>query len=174
MRREDPAWRKRVKEQCPSRGQLTGNFAHEQEEIRQRGGEEDHGLDASDPLMNAGKFVTNGGEKRQNRKFRSDITGRIARPINLRISEMKTVFIIISRDGRDVALPPAPIVDIRLIDCDQADGDSHDTDGNRQMFTSIVYSRKLSELGATHDSRLDKAAWQSQSSTVIAIQNEFA
>jgi hypothetical protein len=30
------------------------------------------------------------------------------------------------------------------------------------------------ELGATHDSRLDKAAWQSQSSTVIAIQNAFA
>ncbi len=124
--------------------------------------------------MNAGKFVTNGGEKRQNRKFRSDITGRITCPINLRISEMKTVFIIISRDGRDVALPPAPIVDIRLIDRDQPHGDSDDADGDREMLMPIFYSRKLSELGATHDSRLDKAAWQSQSSTVIAIQHEFA
>ena len=87
---------------------------------------------------------------------------------------MKTVFIIISRDGRDVALPPAPIVDIRLIDRDQPHGDSHNADGDREMLMPIFYSRELSELGATHDSRLDKAAWQSQSSTVIAIQNEFA
>ena len=115
--------------------------------------------------MNAGKFVTNGGQKRQDRKFRSDITGRIARPINLRISEMKTVFIIISRDGRDVALSPAPIVNIWLIDRDQAHGHSHEADGNYQMSTSIVYSRKLSELGTTHDSRLDKQPRQSQSST---------
>ena len=124
--------------------------------------------------MNAGNFVTNGGKKRQNRKFRSDITGRIACPINLRISKMKTVFIMISRDGRDVALPPAPIVDIRLINRDQPYGDSHDADGDREMLMPIFYSRKLSESGATHDSRLDKAAWQSQSSTVIAIQHEFA
>ena len=121
--------------------------------------------------MNAGKFVTNGGEKRQDRKFRSNITGRIAYPINLRISEMKTVFIIISGDGRDVALPPAPIVDVRLIDRDKPNGDSHNTDGNRQIFTSIFYSRKLSELGVRHDSRLDKVAWESQSSTAAAIRH---
>jgi hypothetical protein len=70
---------------------------------------------------------------------------------------MKTVFIIISRDGRDVALPPAPVVNIWLIDRDQAHGDSHEADGNYQMFTAI--------LGATHDSRLDKQPRQSQSST---------
>ena len=40
--------------------------------------------------MNAEKFVGDGRDKWENWELRSDITGRIARPINLRISEMKT------------------------------------------------------------------------------------
>ena len=65
--------------------------------------------------MNAGKFVTDRGDKRQNWEFCSDITGRIAGPINLRMCKMKTVLLKVSRDGRYVALSPAPAVDVRLI-----------------------------------------------------------
>src|ERR1700736_1352936 len=103
--------------------------------------------------MNAQKFVTDGGGKRQNRKFRSDVAGLVAGPINLRMCEMETVRIKISCDRRHVALPPTPVVDVRLVDQDQPDGDCQ----NRQRNCKLGRS--------PHRSRLDKPPCRSQSST---------
>ena len=65
--------------------------------------------------MNAGKFVADRGDKGQNRELGPDITRRIACPIDLRIGKMKAVLLKVSRDGRDITLSPAPVVDIWLI-----------------------------------------------------------
>src|ERR1041385_4638391 len=65
--------------------------------------------------MDAEDLVTDRGDKRQNWKFRPDITGRVASPIDLRFPKMETVLIKVPRDGRNVALPPAPIVDVGLV-----------------------------------------------------------
>ena len=66
--------------------------------------------------MNASKFVTDRGDERQNWEFGPHITRGIACPINLRMRKMKTVLLKVSRDGCNVALSPAPAVDVRLID----------------------------------------------------------
>ena len=94
--------------------------AYEQKEKWQRNREEDYSLAASNPFVNAGEFVTNRGNKRQNWKFRSNVTGRIAGPIDLRIRKMKTSFGKVACNRRDVALPPAPRIDERLLDRDLA------------------------------------------------------
>ena len=65
--------------------------------------------------MKAGKFVTESGHKGQDREFGPHITGRVACPINLRISKMKAVPLKVSGDGRDVTLSPTPVVNIRLV-----------------------------------------------------------
>jgi hypothetical protein len=70
---------------------------------------------------------------------------------------VKPVQTIIPGDRRDIALPPAPIVDKWLVDSDKTDGHSHKTD-SKSDFERPVVRRK-------HDSRLDKATQQSQSST---------
>src|SRR5262249_13167197 len=54
-----------------------------------------------------------------NRKFRSDVTGGVACPINLRIAKAKSVFQKIARDRRNIVLPPAPVIDIGLINEDE-------------------------------------------------------
>jgi hypothetical protein len=65
--------------------------------------------------MDTGKFVTDRCEKRQNWEFGPYVTWRIACPINLRTRKLETVLLKISRDGGNVALSPAPAVDVRLI-----------------------------------------------------------
>ena len=65
--------------------------------------------------MNAGKSVADSGDKGQSRELGPYITRRIAGPIDLWIGKMKAVLLKILRDGRDVALPPAPVVNIWLI-----------------------------------------------------------
>jgi hypothetical protein len=69
--------------------------------------------------VNASEFVTNRGNKRQNRKFRSNVTRRIAGPIDLRIRKTKTSIVKIPCNCRDVALPPAPVINEGLIDENQ-------------------------------------------------------
>src|SRR5260370_13324168 len=108
--------------------------------------------------MNAEKFVTDRGSKRQNRKFRSDVGGLVAGPINLRMCEMETVRVKISRNRRHVALPPAPIVDIRLVNQDQPDGDCQ----NRQRNCKLGPS--------PHRSRLAKPPPRTQSITYPPLQ----
>jgi len=39
----------------------------------------------------------------------------VACPINLRIAETKSVLQKVPRDRRDLALPPTPVIDVRLI-----------------------------------------------------------
>ena len=63
--------------------------------------------------------VANRGDEGQNWKFRADITGGVSCPINLGIAEPKSVSQKIPRDRRDVALPPAPVIDVRLINENQ-------------------------------------------------------
>src|SRR5258708_34085579 len=109
--------------------------------------------------MNAEKFVTDSGKKRQNRKFRSDVAGLVAGPINLRMCEMETVRVKISRNRRHVALPPAPIVDIRLVNQDQPDGDCQNRQPNCKLGPS------------PHRSRLDKPPPRSQSRTWPRMKN---
>jgi hypothetical protein len=65
--------------------------------------------------MDTGKFVTDRCEKRQNWEFGPDVSRRVACPIDLRTRKVETVFLKISRDGCNVALSPAPPVDVRLI-----------------------------------------------------------
>src|SRR2546430_13721096 len=50
-------------------------------------------------------------------------------------------------------------------------GDSHNADGDREMLMPIFYSRELSELGATHDSRSEEhtSELQSQSNLVCRL-----
>ena len=103
--------------------------------------------------MNAEKFVTDSGSKWQNRKFRSNVAGLVAGPINLRMCEMETVRVKISRNRRHVTLPPTPVVDVGLVDQDQPDGDCQ----NRQRNCKLDPS--------PHRSRLDKPPPRSQSST---------
>ena len=69
--------------------------------------------------MHTRKLVANRRDEGQNWKFCSDITGRVACPIDLRIAETKSVLQKIPRDRRDVALPPAPVIDVRLINENQ-------------------------------------------------------
>src|SRR5437763_105389 len=112
--------RRETEEKCrPNRCSVPEDFAYEQKEKWQRNGEEDYGLAASNPFMNTRKFVTNRGNKRQNGKFRTNITGRIASPIDLRIRETKTSFGKVACNGRDVALPPAPVINKGLVNQDE-------------------------------------------------------
>jgi hypothetical protein len=54
-------------------------------------------------------------------------------------------------------LPPTPLIDERLVYGQKADRNRDYADRNGHLDMSI--------LGDTHESRLDKGAWQSQSST---------
>ena len=130
--------------------------AHEQKEKWKRRRKKNDGLHSPDPFVNPADPVTKGRQKRQDRKLRADISRLIPRPINLRISEMKTVRIKISRDRGNIALSPAPVVDERLINRDQTNGDGDDRDRNQHKFMSI--------FRRGHGSPLDKRPRQSQSS----------
>jgi hypothetical protein len=72
---------------------------------------------------------------------------------------MKSVGEIISRDRGDITLSPAPFIDERLINVDKPNRDRDTGDRNRQAYIKIRFG--------PHDSRLDKATFQSQSSTVF-------
>ena len=66
--------------------------------------------------MNTCELVTDRRNKRQNREFRSDVAGRITSPVDLRMSKTKTAFAKVACNRRHVALPPAPMIYVRLID----------------------------------------------------------
>src|SRR6266480_1397063 len=83
--------------------------------------------------MNTDKFVTNRGNKRQNWKFRSNVAGRIAGPIDLRISKTKTSVVKVTRNRGDVALPPAPVVDVGLINEHQPHRDGYNPNSSQQF-----------------------------------------
>src|SRR6266478_5467782 len=67
----------RIKNQRPSRSDLSKNLADEQKEERQRNREENNGLDSSNPFMDAKKFVTKGSGERQKRELCAQITGQV-------------------------------------------------------------------------------------------------
>ncbi len=136
---------------------------HKQKEKRQRCGEKDYRLHSPDPFMNSGKFVADCDDVRQNRKLRSDITWLVPGPINLWIGKMKSVGEIISRDRGDITLSPAPFVDERLINIDKPNRYRDNGDRNRQAYVKIRFG--------AHYSRLDKAPFQSQSSTSVCSGN---
>src|SRR5437660_1625757 len=81
----------------------------------QRNSEEDYSLATSNPFLDTSQFVGNRCNERQNWKFRSDITGRVARPIDLRITKMQTTLAKVAGNRRDIALSPAPAINVRLI-----------------------------------------------------------
>src|ERR1044072_9396573 len=128
-------------------------IADEQKKERERNREENHGLDSSNPFMNAQYLVTNCGDEGQDGKLRADITAAVARPIALGAREMETRLRIVPCDRRDVALPPAPLVVERLVDSDQSNGDGKDRHD------------KCRPCRPCHGSPLDKASQQSQSSS---------
>ena len=111
--------------------------------------------------MNAGEIVTNRRDEGQNWEFRSDVTGLVPRPVDLWIGKLKPVLIVIARNGGDVALPPAPLVDKGLVDRDEPNNYGDNADSDCQVTMSI--------LRCAHESRLDKPHEQSQSSTVTGI-----
>src|SRR5437867_4026897 len=114
--RENVQWGETIEKRRPNCCCATEDFPDEQKEKWQRDGQENYGLAAPNPFLDASKFVTNSRKKRQYGKFRSHVAGRIASPINLRISKTKTVLEEISRNRRHVALPPAPVINVGLID----------------------------------------------------------
>src|ERR1700730_3485493 len=111
--------RETVEKRRPNRGRLAEYFPHQQKEKRQRNSEENYGLATADPFVNTSKFVTNRRHKRQTRKFCSNVPGCIASPIDLRISKAKPSFTKVSCNRRDIALSPAPVIDVGLIDQNQ-------------------------------------------------------
>src|SRR5882762_2657288 len=111
--------------------------------------------------MNAGGIVTNCRDEGKNWKFCSDVTGFVPRPVDLWIGKLKPVLIVIVRNGGDVALPPAPLVDKGLIDRDEPNNHGDNADSDCHVTISI--------LRCAHESRLDKPHEQSQSSTVTGI-----
>jgi hypothetical protein len=66
--------------------------------------------------VNPENFVAESGNERQNWKFRADITGRRASPIDLWKGKMKSIVEIISGYRRDIGLAPAPGIDKWLSD----------------------------------------------------------
>jgi hypothetical protein len=66
--------------------------------------------------VNTGESVADCRQKRQNGKFCSHVSGRAACPIDLWISKTKTVVGEVSGNRSDIALPPAPAINVRLID----------------------------------------------------------
>jgi hypothetical protein len=73
------------------------------------------------------------------------------------MGEVESISEIVSGDGRDITLPPAPGVDECLVNVDKSNRDCDDTNGHRRKYISVRLE--------AHDSRLDKGAPQSQSST---------
>jgi hypothetical protein len=102
----------------------------EQEKKWYRDCKKDHALAAPDPFVNTSKFVTDRRNKWQNGKFRSNVAARIAGPIDLRIRKMKTSFAKIPCNCCDIALAPAPVVDVRLIDQNQSSRYGNYPDGD--------------------------------------------
>jgi hypothetical protein len=88
--------------------------------------------------VHTGKLVANRRDEGQNWKFRSDVTGGVASPINSRIPETKSALQKIPRDRRDIALPPAPVIDVRLINENQprpnTENPNHDYELRRSVF----------------------------------------
>jgi hypothetical protein len=72
---KDVQRRKGVEKRSPNRRHAVEDFAHEQKEKWERNSEEDYGLAAPDPFVNAGEFVTNRRKEWQNGKFCSHVTG---------------------------------------------------------------------------------------------------
>src|SRR5438552_5510609 len=133
IRHERPArknmyWRKTKEEPRPDRCRASKDLPDEQKEKWQRNREQNDRLNSPDPFVHTRKLVADRRDEGQNWKFRSDITGRVACPINLRIAEAKSVLQKIPRDRRHVALPPAPVIDVRLINENQSRSDRENAD----------------------------------------------
>src|SRR5207244_10146341 len=89
-------------------------------------------------FLNSGKFVTDRREKRKNGKFGPDVPGRPAGPVNLRITEPKTVFEKVACNSRDIALSPTPMIDIGLVDQDEPHADPE----KRQSYRRFCHARR--------------------------------
>src|SRR5204862_7605279 len=61
---KDVQWRKSVEKRSPNRSSAAEDRAHEQKEKWERDSEENHGLAATNPFVNTGKFVIDCREKR--------------------------------------------------------------------------------------------------------------
>src|SRR5207244_2529127 len=61
---KDVQWRKSVEKRSPNRSSAAEDLAHEQKEKWERDSEENHGLAATNPFVNTGKFVIDRREKR--------------------------------------------------------------------------------------------------------------
>src|SRR5207302_1526152 len=126
-------WSKTVEKRRPNRRRAAVNLPDEQKEKWQGSREQNYRLNAPNPFVDTGNFVAEGGNERQNWKFCSDVTGRVACPINLGISEMKSVLQKIPRDCRNVALPPAPMIHVRLINQDEPDRYGQNTNYDHEL-----------------------------------------
>src|SRR4051812_16632074 len=107
--------------------------------------------------MHSSHVVGGGNKEGQNRKLSSNEAGSRTAPIDLRVSEAKAGLPVVPRNCRYTALPPAPRIHERLVDRRQPNRHRRQTDNAEQQ--------KVKSAVATHDSRLDKEARQSQSST---------
>src|SRR4030095_6584946 len=87
---EDVQRRKSVKECGPNRRCAPKDFTNKQKEKWKRNSEENHGLAAADPFVNAGKFVTDRREKRQNGKLCSHVPRLLAPPVNQQVTKPYT------------------------------------------------------------------------------------
>jgi hypothetical protein len=108
--------------------------------------------------MDAKRFVKYSSHERQQGELAANVAGLITCPIDLRTRKMKPAVEIIPRNSRDIAFPPAPIVDVGLINRDQAGDDGQDPyrDSNRGA--------------SAHWWGLDKRRSRSQSSTVTNME----
>ena len=138
--------RETVEKRRPNGCCAAEHFPDEQKEKRQRDSEENYGLATAGPFVNARKFVANCRNKRQNRKFRSDVAGRIASPVDLRISKAKSSFAKVSCNRRDVALPPTPVIDVRLIDENQASRHGENPQAYYELGDLVTTARRAKSV----------------------------
>src|SRR5947208_2770763 len=130
-----------------------------------RKSKENYGLAASNPFVDTSEFVTNRRKKRQNRKFRSNIACCITSPIDLRIRKMKTVFKEVSGNCGDVALPPAPVIDVRLIDQNQPRRHGYDAYADYELRNLVGTARK-----SQRDVPTIHARWDGHSASVLTAE----
>jgi hypothetical protein len=87
--------------------------------------------------VDGGNSVAERRNERQNWEFRSNVTRRVACPINLWISKTKSLLQKIARNRGNVALAPAPVINVRLIDQNEARRDSQGPDDHYQLRRAV-------------------------------------
>ena len=94
---------------------------------RRRTGESRDRHRAPDPVSDANDVIQERGDSRDERELGADVSGDIAEPIDPRPPDPEAVFREMPCDHRDVTLTPAPLIDERLCDVNQAKRDPDDS-----------------------------------------------